>query len=152
MFELEIHIQFHQFYYFNFLLWFWSHMFCFVCSFADKFLSYSTMNQAEGNSISLKISVLTASHCRPPALFALDYCPVLQTVCTVSAFAQTARQKWPQTFTKVCVGKSQQKEVDWGEKKKAEGRNMEILEEEERLFDDFFGTQERIASSVMALC
>lgn len=29
---------------------------------------------------------------------------------------------------------------------------MEILEEEERLFDDFFGTQERIASSVMALC
>lgn len=55
-------------------------------------------------------------------------------------------------FTKVYVGKSQEKEVDWGGKKKKKGRNMEILEEEERLFDDFFGTQERIASSVMALC
>lgn len=151
MLELQIRIQFHQFYYFDFLLWF-GHTFCFVCHFADKFLSYSTTNQAVGNSISLKISVLTAAHCRPLALLALDYCPVLQATCTVSAFVQTARQKWPQMFTKVYVGKSQEKEVDWGGKKKKKGRNMEILEEEERLFDDFFGTQERIASSVMALC
>lgn len=67
-----------------------------------------------------------AAHCRPPAFLMLDYCPVHQPGCTVSALGRLAGRSGHRKFTKLLVGKSQQKEVERG-----------ILEEEERICDEF---------------
>lgn len=85
-------------------------MFCFAFNFGDDFMSCNIMNWAEGNSISWKLAFWWL----PMADLQLSWC--LITVLSISLAAQSVHcvdwQVEVGKFTKLLVGKTQQKEVE----------------------------------------
>lgn len=148
MFKFHIHTQFHQFYYIHFLLCFRLHV---LFSILQTIFCHVVLQPPLKAAVFLKSPCFDRfcclAHCGPPTVLVPDYCPTHQTKCSWCFCVNWQVKVVIDIYSSLCREISAK-----GSRLRAKAERQEHKKRKRDYLMIFLGTQEEIASGIMALC